>query len=237
MRWHIHLDLTGALTTDQAEQIMATPSTIVHTNDTAKVVTIDAAHETATTEPPGFAEVLGGMPLVQALYADGTLHLRRLVIATGEAAEQDLAILSTKGVAARLGISNARVRQLKDTDPTFPRPFEVPGAAGDFYRTTDVDAYRRQPGTSEAGRPRATDEPRLVAALRAVLDQSTISDAARAQIEQALQVSGGRYVRGKALLLARTPTARLREVEAALDYDELAEFLDAVKRARELLGE
>jgi hypothetical protein len=180
------------------------------------------------------------MRTLQAALAGGQLKQpHRYRLDAPGADEQDLAILSTNGAAQRLGVSDNRVRELKKTDPTFPRPFPIPGAAGDFYRTADIDEYvaTRKLGVSEVGRPRASDEPRLRVALQAMIDHSTILTVAKAQLRYALDQEGGRYVRGKALLLVRQPPGHLREVENALSGDARQEFRATLERAREIAGE
>jgi predicted DNA-binding transcriptional regulator AlpA len=241
MRWYLRADMTGAPTQDQIDQVADDGLVFAHFNSerrTAQVqVAVEAADHTSAIRK-GLA-IFGRLANVQQLVADGLLSPPfRITVESEEGAQRALGVLATKEVAALLGMSDARVRQLKDTDPLFPRPVQVPGAAGDFYREIDVAGYRRarRAGSSDAGRPRVSDEPRLRAALQAVLDHSTILNVAKAQIRSALLDEGGRYVRGKALLLTRQPPGHLAEVENALPGDAREEFRATLQRAREIIG-
>jgi hypothetical protein len=63
-------------------------------------------------------------------------------------------LLSTAGVANRLGVSDARVRQLAER-LDFPRALSLPGVAEAIYRTADIDAWAKTCDWDlKAGRPR-----------------------------------------------------------------------------------
>lgn len=233
-RWSIKIELYGSPTEGERAAIRAEVNT-AHFDLASHVVTIRLTVDTPTPARPLTAveEHLELLPTIQRLIAQGDLtNPYHYQIQTQDAEDRALAILSTNGVAHRLNLSEARVRQLKVFDPMFPKPHEVPGAAGDFYRTADIDLYSGQRRTGgAAGRPQADDEQRLDAALRTVIANSTIDKVARAELENALKVQGGRYLRGKAYRLVMLPQDRIQEVTKALDGEERQTFLDAIERA------
>lgn len=55
--------------------------------------------------------------------------------------------------AGLLGVSTARLRQLEQTDPAFPRP-TLELAGGRVYAADEVESYRRGRVLSKGGRPR-----------------------------------------------------------------------------------
>jgi hypothetical protein len=157
-----------------------------------------------------------------------------------------LGVLSTQGVAERLGVSPARVRQLA-TQPDFPVAMSIPGL-GTVFSTAAVELYRKNRIIPPAvGRPRNTDEEQLRWALSVVLEHSTtdhtmnelvlLSDADRHGVEMASSTTGGRYLRAKAHALVYTVVeARRREIRAFLDDDDRVAFDAAVHRAKEIMG-
>lgn len=52
-----------------------------------------------------------------------------------------------------LGVSTARLRQIEQSDPAFPRPV-AELAGGRVYRADEVESYRRGRVLSKGGRPR-----------------------------------------------------------------------------------
>jgi len=67
-------------------------------------------------------------------------------------------LLSTAAVAQRLGVSDARVRQLA-ARPDFPRPLSIPGLAGAVYSTASIDVWAATwDRDAKGGRPRKPDD-------------------------------------------------------------------------------
>lgn len=237
MRWYARIDMGGAPAPDQIEQIAADKPVLLHLNadtDTVQVeLAVDAArYDTAISKAvTKFRRMTGTQALITASVLSPPY---RITVQTADAAEQNLAIVSTLGVARRLDVSAARVTQLRDTDPTFPRPLEVPGLAGDVYLTTEIDDYltHRMRGTPAGGRPRTGDLELMDRALTRLAEYPSLSAAERRYITSAQAMTGSRHVVGKAkvlLIVYRNHTADLAPI---LGADERA--LAALDRARQI---
>lgn len=206
MRWYASIQMTGTLTDEQMEDLADRDRPdIGHFDGNARTATLRLAVDADTIDQATSRALTRWrrMAATQELIAAGVLlSPHRITVQTEDAEEQTGAILSTRGTAARLGISDARVRQLKERDPTFPRPFEIPGAKGDFYHTHEIDTYRaaRPSGASDAGRPRATDGPLMAAALRLLATHPDLSAAELDQIGRALAESVTAAAQAKTLL-------------------------------------
>lgn len=231
MRWYAAVEMTGDLTDDDIMDIAEDKPTSIdydsHTRAAEVRLTVDTDnYAQAVRQAVGTFVDLAN---VQRLIATGRLSQpHRFVVQDEHTEEQSLGILSTAAVAERLGVSTARVRQLKD-EPDFPRSFKIPGAAGDFYYTADVDAYaaRRKPGSQAQGKPRAGDEELLNTGLRAILDGFPIPYREQETAQRALAATGGGSVSGKARVLVdlfdRLPIVAVEDWSVA-----------ALRRAREI---
>ena len=190
MRWNASVEMAGKLTDEQIELVAdgeTRSSMAIFNGDAATAMlrfTIDAdAYDQATCVA---IEMLGKMTSVRATHRQG-----RAVAAVPThgpkrgSREAGFPHPSTAGAAKRLGVSEARIRQLKH-DIDFPKLFKIPGAAGDFYHSADIDEYRasRKPGTPDQGKPRATDEPLLNHALVQMLQYTGLTSTQRGQITQ-----------------------------------------------------
>lgn len=84
--------------------------------------------------------------------------------------------------------------------------------------------------------PRKEDIPNLNAALRLVLEHSTVGKPTRQRITRTLTTNGLANAPQKALVLRSVPLRCREEVEAALDEEGQRLFTLVLVRAGELLG-
>ena len=237
--WNIRAEMTGAPTDDQQEAI-AEEATISHFNTSAEHVevslTIQAAdHLAALTAAK---QALTKMRATQALIDAGVLTgAHRITIENSQAREASVPFVSTKAFAELLGVSDARIRQLKG-GLGFPEPFTIPGAAGEFYHRSDVDTYlpHHSSRAGGAGKPRAGDEELLNDGLRLLATHADLTDVQQVQVARAIEATGGRYLRGKAMRLAelsRRPPGS-KDPRRKMSTSDADRYGAAVVRADEL---
>lgn len=89
-----------------------------------------------------------------ALIAEGVLaQPHNFDVITIEAHSKKLPLLGPAEVAARLGVTAARMRQLRqEYGPRFPEPVTVLGI-GDVYDAAEVDRFKRNVWRRKVGRP------------------------------------------------------------------------------------
>lgn len=238
--YHVRAEMRGTPTEDQQLLLADDGATLVHFNSATGLGEVRIAiEETNLAAAIACASgTVANLDNLRALTADGVLtEPHRIVVEAVDAPQAAPTLVGTGGIAALLGISDARVRQLRDDDPGFPRPIPVPGVKGDVYLAGDVEAYRatRQPG-QQTGRPRATDDPRLRAAIRAALDLGNCSPIQWHTFQRALRTEDGRAVRAMAIALRRLDTYQREQIAAALDGDARDLFLSTLTRADEIMG-
>jgi hypothetical protein len=239
--WTVLVDLAGTVPGDLIAEAMVDdgPVKMGHTDEAAETtqlrmeVQADTMHLAVRRGLAAFDRVQSIKSMVDA----STLRVLRFTVNAADAYRAGLPILSTKGVAEVLEVSDARVRQLAD-QPDFPRALRIPGAVGELYDAAEVHQYKatRNRRNTPAGRPRATDEEHLRTAIQAVLDHGTLTTAQRFQLERALETTGGRFVRGKAFVLVRLPNEITDRVADALAPDDRDVFVAHLGRAGEIAG-
>lgn len=153
------VELTGKPSVSQMEAVAGDPGVRSVHFDTAHG-TADLRLEVAADDPHGAlrraAAAFGKLSTLHQLEAGGVLKPVRITVQTAGAYEQTMPILSTAGVATRLGVSAARVRKLA-TRPDFPNAVEIPGAAGAFYHASAIDEFAAGwDRTAKGGRPRSS---------------------------------------------------------------------------------
>ena len=88
---------------------------------------------------------------VDVVRACPAAEVLRVVVESGTARRGRWAV-GAKEAAELLGVSTARVRQLRGS-PGFPAPV-AETAGGEVYRADEVESYGRVPRTQKGGRPR-----------------------------------------------------------------------------------
>jgi hypothetical protein len=149
--WHAHLEFPGALTIDQLEALAEETSQIHH--DSHRNITKVHLHITATNLHDASTQALAALdqlPAFRALRDAGILQPPRTLTVQDPAAHAEgLTLLGTAEVAARLNLSTARVRQLRDQHPDFPAP-ALTLAGGNLYDPAAIDYFNlhwdRKPG-------------------------------------------------------------------------------------------
>jgi hypothetical protein len=235
MHWNIRVATAGDPTEPQIEAILAAGVSVVHRDDDTGhielIFTVEAddfrvASATAVDE-------FESMDEVQKLITAGVLAEPTQMLVRSDMYRGGVSLLPTAKVAEKLGVSTARIRDLKANAVEFPLP--VPGLGVDLYDPADVETYRRgRDRTPNAlGRPHDGDEELLTAGLRLLRDEATMPTtmAQDVQIQRAIDASGGRSVRGKAKILLDMVNrfdTRLGPVE------KRPELRVAIARAREM---
>jgi len=239
--WTARFDLEGNLSAQQAADIGESPDVrFIYFSEIAPVVTI-----TLRIEAPNYSNAMvqaGQMfaqiaPVEQFILKGVLAAPHRVTLEDNAATDRGTGLLSTKAVAERLEVSDARVRQLKETDPMFPQPFNIPGAAGDFYDATEILAYKEgMVAPPKSGRPRADDEQLLRDALDALVDDSNVvlTLTEHRQIALALSTTGGRYVQGKAKVLVELGSRYGGERIKFGTPGDREDFLRGYRRAQEI---
>jgi hypothetical protein len=240
MNWTARVAATGALTDDQAEDVVGDGVYLVHWDDQAGTIEFQyhVLADNLTDAAVRAAEMWEAMSTVQQLVADQTIGEPTQIVVRSDAHVSGSPYLSVAGVAERLGISTARVRVLTD-DLTFPAGVPVQGAAGKVYDVADIDAWARgrEFAPKALGRPREGDEELLTTGLvivRRHLPREAITAAEDGMLQRAIEAQGGKSVRGKAQVLRdlwrdhETEIAHVRQVDA---------FVAAIARAEEMWAE
>ena len=69
----------------------------------------------------------------------------RIVVESTDAPDDDLGVVATKALAGMLGVSEQRVRELAGKGrEDFPTPYRIEGAAGMYFRRSEVEGYVRR---------------------------------------------------------------------------------------------
>jgi hypothetical protein len=206
MKWHVRAETTGELTLEQQEALADGADVFLLTyNSTDRRVALTLGVEAADPAAALAAakRALARQSALNELAAAGVLEpAHRITVESEDAPRPDAPVVSTKGFAALLDVSEQRVRVLTGS-LGFPEPLNIPGAAGMFFRRDEAEAYAANRKPAPAGRPRAGDEELLNDGLRLLAEHAPdLTPAQRHQVEQAIAGEGGRYVRGKAKVLA-----------------------------------
>lgn len=149
MTWYAEVQYTGALSAEQLEDVAA-DAVVTHYNEDTETLTVRCP-----VEAGGYAEAVdiarawaggtGARALVESWVLSGP---HRLVVESDKARAAGLGLLGGAEVAARLGVSTARVRELSG-QAGFPAPV-AELAGGKVWRAVDVDefarSWRRSPG-------------------------------------------------------------------------------------------
>ncbi|MCX5070884.1 hypothetical protein OOJ91_34110 [Micromonospora lupini] len=150
MDWYAEAEFTGPLTRDQLEEA-AGSANIAHYNEHAQVLRLRSILD-AKTYTDAVREALGWVTLLPAVHMLNGPD--RLLVESTAARAREMDFLGAAEVAARLGVSTARVRQLEER-PDFPKPV-LPLAGGRIWRAEDIDAFNRT-WTRRPGRPSKVD--------------------------------------------------------------------------------
>lgn len=193
--------------------------------------------DTAAAALAKASAILDEMVAFDRLLDAGTVEQPTQITVTSEE-HPDVAIplLSTSAVASRLGVSAARVRELKSR-VDFPLPVKVHGVPGDVYDAADIDRYAAaRARTRPLGRPRQGDEQLMTEALSLVQEhgQVPIDIMEHLMVERAIHAPGGRNVADKARLLLDYTDKHQHELGPIGQHPRVVQ---AIQRAREMWAE
>jgi hypothetical protein len=153
-RWNIEVQYRADVEPSQLERLAEDAGAVMVHHNTAErtlrlrgVVAATSPHE-ATDLAWRFAA--GAEARMAAAGVAG--ELLRFVVES-EAAGSLRWAAGAAEAAGLLGVSTARLRQLEQSDPAFPRPV-VELAGGRVYQADEVESYRRGRVLSKGGRPR-----------------------------------------------------------------------------------
>jgi predicted DNA-binding transcriptional regulator AlpA len=236
--WNATYDYTGHLIDDHAANI-AEQAAFVHTHTAAGTFTIglrfDAPdHAKALRTAATAINAVTTLPIIAAAGTIAGPH--RVTVGRVDAPTSRPRVISTSGAAAILGVSDARIRQIKD-QLGFPKPLDIPGLRGEVYLTADIEAYREQRAAPavDPGRPRADDEAKVDTALVCMNQCPGLPLEQRLLIERALQSHGSKFVREKARFVRQVMARHGEEVYRV--HASSVGFGEAMRRVLELAGD
>jgi hypothetical protein len=152
MQWWADVQYLGQLTAEQLEDVAADAIVTRYQEGTELLTVRSRLDAIGYPQAVDQAVAWAGGPAAQTLAAAGVLTGPvRLVVESDQARTAGLDLLGGAEVAARLGVSTARARELSGR-PDFPAPV-AELAAGKVWRAEDVDAYATARDRSP-GRPR-----------------------------------------------------------------------------------
>jgi predicted DNA-binding transcriptional regulator AlpA len=156
MRILIHYEARTQLTDDQAAEILVRGGEQVVMLRLTDAADHRAMRLTLVASGDDPTAVTGRARTVYQRLIDGLpVEEPYRVMAEREDAPQSHGLVSTRTIAARLGVSDARVRQLS-TRPDFPKPVPIPGLAGDVYKAEEITDWARSwDREAKGGRPRS----------------------------------------------------------------------------------
>jgi hypothetical protein len=154
MRWNIEVQYRAEVEPSQLELLAKGAGVVMAHHNSAEralrlrtVVTVSSPKE-ATDLAWRFATA--AETLMEAVGVAG--ELQRFSVESEAAAPLRWAAGAAEA-ADLLGVSTARLRQIEQSDPAFPRPV-AELAGGRVYRADEVESYRRGRVLSKGGRPR-----------------------------------------------------------------------------------
>lgn len=235
--WQIRAHYTGPLTDDQAETLAGDGATIVITNDHGPVEIRKPYTVPAGTDPIDVGRTeLAAMTHLRRLVGAGALTgPDRVVFETLAAWRADSDLIGPAEAAGILGVTAARLRQLRRDDPMCPRPvLDVGGMQ--VYARSPMEAFRdaRARGSRPAGERRAGDSEILSNGMRFALLHGDLGQALNRRFGATAAMQGPKYIAEKALLLGLLTAEQYDQITAALTGDDLTAFRTAYARAIEL---
>ncbi|MEW2383397.1 hypothetical protein AB0873_15080 [Micromonospora sp. NPDC047707] len=150
MKWHAEAELVGQVTQEQLITV-AQLASVTRYNEEARILTVQR-----TVDADDYAAALDAARAWVGEVAAVTGEPRLVTVESEESRVRGLDLLGSAEVAARLGVSTARVRQLEQR-PDFPEPV-LTLAGGRIYRASDIDAFDRE-WSRIPGRPRKAAPP------------------------------------------------------------------------------
>jgi len=158
MQWFARYECHGSITDDQLDALGRPVFTVTTVDEPGGgrwctiTLSIDATDlaDAVCKAQRGYARAIAALPA-------GTLEEPYRVTVEDADAPTGADLLSTAAVAARLRVSDARVRQLAQR-PDFPRPLNIPGLAGAVYSAAAIDAWAATwDRDAKGGRPRKAE--------------------------------------------------------------------------------
>lgn len=233
-RWYARFETYADLTEEQKASLADAGVTVVHTNEdhTCEImfeVSASSYGEAANRATRAYS--VGELREAAAMLGEPY----RVTVEAADA-PPPMPFLSTKGAAAVLGISDARVRYLSEHHPIFPRPVAIPGAAGGFHRTAAIKEFNRTWDRAGArGRPRRQDMAAIAVAAVILSEFQGLDDRDAEKLQFFLAQENGRYLREEAEFLTALEESHRKALRKSLDEDRRERLDQALAVARRLL--